>query len=101
MPVLSYVHQLFNVNQCQALYVATVVKLLVCTFLRIEMQGFLHGVCWRLLETVGRSRPKRPPLRVGGRAAQHLIPSAPWSAEKSTGVSSPPYNTVRLANPVK
>jgi len=100
MPVLSPLHHLFNAEQCQTFYVATVVKLFVGTFLRIETSVFPHGVCWRLLDTVGRSRPKRPSIRVGGRAAQHLIPYAPWSAERSTGVSGPPYITVRLANPV-
>jgi len=37
----------------------------------------------------------------GGAAAKHPIPYALCSAERSPEVNGPPYNTVRLVNPVK
>jgi len=49
---------------------------------------------------VGPARPKRPSLRVGGAAAKHPILYALCGAWKSAIVNGPPYNTVRLANPV-
>jgi len=45
MAMVSHLHHLFNPAMCQAFYVATVVKLFVGTFLRIETSG---SRTWRL-----------------------------------------------------